>query len=869
MMIHPEQPKVVRKKLFSPVWLLPIIAIALGAWLGIKSIRESGIDVRVHFPSATGIDVSKTLVRYKGLNVGKVVDISIDDQLKGVNVDLVMDYRASNLLKENTKFWLVTPKATITGVEGLDALFSGNYIGMLPGDGDERDHYEAEIEPPAIIPSGDGLVIELSADTLGSLDVGSPIFYRQIPVGNIVSYHLDGNHHIQLKGFVQQQYAHLVKQDSRFWNVSGVRVDASLAGIKVDTESIASILAGGISFNSPDASKDAEADHKYQLYNTETEAHGGSSFLLTADAADGIKVGTNVVFRELPVGEVEEVKLTDDGVAVHIRMDTPYSGLIGTNAQFWTEGAELSLSKISHPERLISGKVIRFTPGSGAPQTQYPLLAAAPELDGTPLNITLVADDNPGAAVGAEIRYRNVTIGHVTGVDLAKDFSQVQVSADIEAPFKTLITQGSEFIVQPPLQVKASMEGVELKGTDVNNLTKGRIDLQTGTGQPLTGPRGKIELPIYASIADAQTAQRQAKLLSYQLHSADVAVNQGSDVFYKKMKIGKVAAVNWQAQHDQFDIELQIEPEYRSLLNQRTVFWPTQAVTLNGSLSGVELSVAPLAGIIKGGITLGLLDNNAADNHLLYAAKNLAERQSVPVNFNLPVNAGLKAGADIRYAGNVVGNIAKVTLTEDLQQLRANGYIDGRFSKQLLRADSQYQLEDAELSLRGVKNAASVITGPFISVIPGTQTAAADSFNVAPAANAIDNGNPLSITLVRQQLGSIKQGTGIFYRGILIGKVQHYQLASSGNQVIVEALIAEQYRHLINNSSHFFDLSGIKVDAGLFSGVQIETSSVETILAGGIGVATERKTQANESLPTKFPLANKPNAEWLTWTPSL
>ncbi len=171
-----EKPKIVKKKLFSPIWLLPIVALALGAWLGLKSIKESGIEVRIHFPSASGMDVGKTLVRYQGLTVGKVVDISIDEELQGVNVDVLMDYRAEPFLRDETKFWLVTPKASITGVEGLDALFSGNYIGIQPGDGDSRYRYEAERSAPAVLPSNDGLVVELSADRLGSLDVALRYF---------------------------------------------------------------------------------------------------------------------------------------------------------------------------------------------------------------------------------------------------------------------------------------------------------------------------------------------------------------------------------------------------------------------------------------------------------------------------------------------------------------------------------------------------------------------------------------------------------------------------------------------------------------------------------------------------------------------
>ena len=195
-MTQVQTPKVVKKKLFSPIWLLPIIALALGAWLGVKSIRESGVEVRIHFPSATGMDIGKTLVKYQGLTVGKVVDISIDDDLQGVNVDVLMDYRSSPFLNKDTKFWLVKPKASITGVEGLDTLFSGNYIGILPGEGESASFFEAEISAPVITPGNEGLIVNITSEKLGSLDVGSPLFYRQIPVGQVVGYRLDSSNKI-------------------------------------------------------------------------------------------------------------------------------------------------------------------------------------------------------------------------------------------------------------------------------------------------------------------------------------------------------------------------------------------------------------------------------------------------------------------------------------------------------------------------------------------------------------------------------------------------------------------------------------------------------------------------------------------------
>lgn len=348
------------------------MALALGAWLGVKSIKEAGIEVRIHFPSATGIDVGKTLVRYQGVTVGKVVDISIGENLKGVNVDLKMDYRAGPFLNQHTKFWLVAPKASITGVEGLDTLFSGNYIAIQPGEGKSQSFFQAEENAPAVLPNEDGLVIELTSQKLGSLSVGSQLFYRQIPVGQIISYQLKGATQISLTAFIDKQYAHLVKHDSQFWNVSGVNIDASLAGIKVKTESLSTILAGGLSFSSTEDSQAAKKGQHYEIYATEELALGGIEFTLTAEKAGSASVGTNIVFRGITIGRITGSSLTDSGVEFTAKLNTEHAKLLSASSSFWLEGATLSLSGVDHVERLLTGSVINFSPGAGKPLSHYP-----------------------------------------------------------------------------------------------------------------------------------------------------------------------------------------------------------------------------------------------------------------------------------------------------------------------------------------------------------------------------------------------------------------------------------------------------------------------------------------------------------------
>ncbi|MFQ6371077.1 MlaD family protein [Shewanella sp. YIC-542] len=870
-MTHIEQPKVVHKKLFSPIWLLPIIALALGAWLGIKSIQESGIAVHIHFPDATGIDVGKTLVRYQGLNVGKVVDITIDDELKGVNVDLLMDYRAEPLLRENSQFWLVAPKASITGVEGLDTLFSGNYIGLLPGDGAFRDRFEAELEAPSVLPGNNGLVVELRAEKLGSLDVGSPVFYRQIPVGQVVSYRLDEQHKVLLKAYIKKQYTNLVRKDSHFWNVSGVQIDASLSGIKVNTASLASLIAGGINFSSPANSPVAEANQGYKLYPNQQEAHGGIRFTLMAASADGIKAGTDVVYRGVTIGEVEDIAADTAQVEIHARLDAPYAKLLGADAHFWRAGADISLAGVKHPERLVSGEVIEFLPGTGEPLPQYRLASEAPMLEqAAPVQLTLTANENPGVKSGAEIRYRQVKIGQVTRMRLSDDFSAVQYQAEILPEFKSLLRAGSDFIAEAPLDMQASLDGITLKSGDITTLTHGVINLRYSGNKNALNIRKPV--PLFASVSKAEQFYQQGRQLKWTLYSdSGASVTPGAPVYYKQMQVGAVTAVDWRAATDDFALTLAIEHTFAPLLQENIVFWQKPPLTVDAGLSGVKVSMAPVKGMLKGSIAMGKLDHKAAEPKRLYATEALALSQAQHLRLTLPLDAAISAGAPIRYQGTQVGEVTHVTLDKDLRQLSANAYLYGQYAAPLMKQDSHYQLQKPQISLKGIEHPEALLSGAFIAVMPGVDGPKTTEFQVVSNRDDYQGTAALTLQLRRPDLGSIKRGTGIFFRGVQVGAILDYHLTDNGDGVLLQAGIAARYRHLINSSSRFYDLSGIKVDIGLFSGAQINAGSLETILAGGIGVVTELDNQ-QAAIPDEtkvFPVFAQPEKAWQQWQPQL
>ncbi|MGI2169828.1 MlaD family protein [Shewanella sp. MF05960] len=873
-----ESPKVVKKKLFSPIWLLPVVALILGAWLGVKSIKESGIEIVIHFPSAAGIDIGKTLVKYQGLTVGKVSDIGIDDDLKGVNVKVVMDYRADPFLNQNTLFWLVKPKASITGVEGLDTLFSGNYIAIQPGDGRSATEFEAQREAPAILPGSEGIMIELKAPKLGSIDVGSPVFFRQVPVGSVVSYRLDGNKQIIISAFVQEQYTHLVHKDSRFWNVSGLKIDASLAGIKVNTESIASILAGGISFDSGSETIKAKNGDTYPLFQDEQTAIGGVMFtLLTADAED-ISEGTAIVYRGITVGNVDKKQLTKNGVELSVRVDHHYKELITPDSRFWLSGAELSLKGMKNVGRLITGSVISVLPGT-QPQTetmQFTLASQAPDLlSADKLALTVVASTHTGVSNGAQIRYKQLPIGQVVSVNLSDDFTSVEYQIEILPEFKNLVTQGSFFVPESALAINASLDGVNVTTRDLTTMLEGAISLVPAKSKALV--EANSTLALHESLATAQSLYAQQQMTQLTLNSIDGAdLVEGSPIYYKKMQIGAVAKINWQAKTDKFNIDINIDKKFAPLIKANTVFWRNNAVSINASLAGVNIDVAPLKGAINGGITLGHLDGNTASetktNLRLYDNQSLALMQAKVIDLTLPVSAKVTPKAAIRYQGHQIGEISHVKLDPSLTILNAKAYLYGDYAAHFSRVDSEFFIVEPQISLAGINAPETLLTGPYIGVIPGKETLTTDVFTAKNHARLDANvpTDAVRFQLVDTQLGSIKVGTPLFFRGINVGQIDGYQLADSGVDITLFAHVNAQYAHLVNKSSQFWDASGIKLDVGLFSGAQLETQSLETILAGGIAIATRDVTTDSNTLSVNDRILLQHNMleEWAEWQPT-
>ena len=322
--------KLSKKASLPLVWLLPLIALLVSAWLIFKSISEKGPVITINFPTAEGLEVDKTKIRYLEVEVGKVIAISINKDLKTIRVTAQMTNTATQFLKKTTAFWVVRPQVGLGGVSGLGTLLSGPYIELKPGTGDDQRHFGGLKAPPVQKSNVDGKQFILETSDLGSMRPGTVINFNGIPVGEVLSHKLseDGNS-IHLSIFINAPYDQFVRKNTRFWVDSGVDLSASADGFKVRTGPLISLLSGGIAFRtSPkDTPAEIEPENKlFQLYSTYDESNqivyiNTLKYVMHFNGSvRGLTIGAPVQLRGIPIGKVTDISLELDKKTAEIRV---------------------------------------------------------------------------------------------------------------------------------------------------------------------------------------------------------------------------------------------------------------------------------------------------------------------------------------------------------------------------------------------------------------------------------------------------------------------------------------------------------------------------------------------------------------------
>ncbi|WP_444895908.1 MlaD family protein [Microbulbifer sp. SSSA005] len=751
------------------VWILPLIAGLIALWLLYQDLSEGDVKATILFHSGDGLVKGKTVVKYSGVDIGMVQDVRLVPNAKelngadGVLAEVSLNRSAEYLLVEGTEFWVVKPELSITGISGLETLLSGNYIAVESGSGKRKRNFVALDQPPAFI-RGDGLRVVLQSRRLGSLSRGSPVYYRQLRVGQVADYRLDRNGtEVSIELFIRREYAYLVHRGSRFWNSSGISIEGGISGISVNLESLAALFAGGVSFYTPENQRQsplAVNGSEFELYKNFAAADAGIPVTLNFD--QGVNVtpdSTKVYYQGIQVGEVSGTKANRrlNGMEVKVLMDPTTDELLTENTRFW-----------------LAPPTFDFTGG---------------------LN--------------------DLIQGNRIEVDLRKgQRSQRNFTARTSAP---------------PMDPR--VPGLHLRLTSRNP--------------------GSLQ--------------------------------RGAPVYFRRIEVGKVQGMELRRDGEGVEVYVVIEPRYAHFVQEGVRFWNVSGLRATASLTeGVEVEADSLMSLLRGGIAFGIRREDLGkggqakngDQFPLFSSREAAMEGGIQIQVSLVSAEGLRVGAPLRYRGVQVGEITRLRLDRSLGEVWARAKLYHR-GEQFAREGTRIWVVSPQISIDKIAHLDTLITGRYLALEPGLGDPQTKFYALeqAPEEDLAETFTRpgLGIILDAARRGSLVAGSPVYYRQVKVGEVTGFSLGEYADRVYIYVHIEPQYQPLVREHTVFWNASGVDVNFGLKSGLNINTESAQALLQGGIAFATPEAPFMGFEVESgsHFPLYPKAEPKWYTWSPKI
>jgi paraquat-inducible protein B len=362
-----------KRRRFPVIWAIPVVAIAIGAWLAWDTLRKEGPRIVVTFDDAEGLTVGQSQLKFKDITLGTVKSLDFTQDRRHVLVAIATTAQAEPFLTSGTQFWVVKPRLFAGNISGFNTLLSGSYVGMLPGPAAakaERNYVGSE-EPPVLNTEVPGRTFLLKSDQLGSVSLGSPVFYRGLSVGEVLGWDIGAlAESVTVHAFVRAPFDEYVHDQTRFWNASGAAVKLSGGGVELQVESLRAILLGGVAFETPATAPPSEvsqADHQFPLFPSQDAARNASYsrkiplLVYFASSVRGLAPGSEVVMHGLKVGQVTDVRLSydvaKDEVVAPVRLEIEPERIVGTGRQIVQDTAAMI--------KMLVAKGLRATLASG------------------------------------------------------------------------------------------------------------------------------------------------------------------------------------------------------------------------------------------------------------------------------------------------------------------------------------------------------------------------------------------------------------------------------------------------------------------------------------------------------------------------
>lgn len=547
-------PTVRRRRLPSAIWAIPIVAALIGAYLVWVDYSQRGPTIVITFADAAGLVAGKTVIKYKDVEIGKVSSVALSDDLAKIEVSAEMRREFEPFLTDGARFWLVSAEVSASGISGLETLLSGAYLGAEPGPTDGRPQREfiALSEPPLIRSDVPGTEFILHADQLGGIGRGSAITFQGFPAGQVLGAQLsDDRRSTVFRAFVQSPYDELVTTTSRFWNASGFSVAVSASGVAVNIDSLRTVLAGGVGFDSGAGGARAEAGARFRLHPSRQAAEDAAftarveMIAVFEDSVRGLKPGAEVTLRGLRIGRVKEVDLVFDpahrSFTVPVRLEVePQRFRMADDAARSTleQGMDRLRALVAAGLRaqlqtasLITGELLvafDFFPDAAkaelGDQNGVPVVPTVPtQLETLSASLTALLNKVAGLPLEGLVADLRTTIQHV---DTLIDSPELKASlAAVEGSAQAVQKLTDELATATPAVVAGLRQGLgQLDAT----LRGAQSTL--GTADRMLAPDSALRTDIARLIRDLQGAARSIRVFAEYLERHPEALLRGKGV---------------------------------------------------------------------------------------------------------------------------------------------------------------------------------------------------------------------------------------------------------------------------------------------------------------------------------------------------
>jgi paraquat-inducible protein B len=335
---------------------VPLVAVAIGAWLAWDTLSKEGPTIKISFDSGEGLQAGQSQLKYKDIVFGTVKSLALSPDQTHVVVTVATTHEAKPLLTDGTIFWVVKPRLFAGNISGIETLLSGSYIGMLPAANarDSKRDFKGAEDPPVLGAHVPGRTFLVKSKRIGSVSVGSPIFFRDLSVGEVLGWDIaDMAEYVTIHAFVRAPYDSYVHDQTRFWNASGVSIKLGGTGVDVQMESLKALLLGGVAFETPVRdiqTAETPEDHVFPLFADRDTANAASytrkipTISYFSGSVSGLAPGSEVTVHGLKVGEVTDVRLiydaAKDTVLAPVRYEIEPERVVGVGQRVFKTDAE-------------------------------------------------------------------------------------------------------------------------------------------------------------------------------------------------------------------------------------------------------------------------------------------------------------------------------------------------------------------------------------------------------------------------------------------------------------------------------------------------------------------------------------------------